>query len=202
VAKNEDGEFELVLGNRQLVSVFLIAVILFGVFFSLGYIVARSSLGPSTIVDTHAQTSRPTVVEQADKPTASSPPAASSDSKPAGQNDSQKPSPVPAATEPVKPAPTPAPAPATQKNTEPGPAPVFGEPTPGDYLQIVATTRPDAEIISEALAKKGFRMLVAASPKEGIFRVLVGPLKDKAALADTRTALEAAGFKSPIVRKY
>jgi cell division protein FtsN len=199
VAKNEDGEFELVLGNRQLVSVFLIAVILFGVFFSLGYIVARSSLGPTTVVDTHVPPSRP--VEQTDKPAASSSPAANPDTKPAGQTDSKKPSPVPA-TEPVKPAPTPAPAPATQKNTEPAPAPTFGEPTPGDYLQIVATTRPDAEIISEALAKKGFRMLVAPSPKEGIFRVLVGPLKDKATLADTRTALEAAGFKSPIVRKY
>jgi cell division septation protein DedD len=192
VAKNEDGEFELVLGNRQLISVFLIAVILFGVFFSLGYIVARSSLGPTTLADTHSQPARPTVVEQADKPAASSSPAA--------QTDSAKPSPVPAAPPPGKPAP--APAPVTQKNTEPAPAPTFGEPTPGDYLQIVATTRPDAEIISEALAKKGFRMLVAPSPKEGIFRVLVGPLKDKAAVTDTRTALEAAGFKSPIVRKY
>lgn len=192
MAKNEDGEFELVLGNRQLISVFLIAVILFGVFFSLGYIVARSSLGPTTLADTHSQPARPTVVEQADKPAASSSPAA--------QTDSAKPSPVPAAPPPGKPAP--APAPVTQKNTEPAPAPTFGEPTPGDYLQIVATTRPDAEIISEALAKKGFRMLVAPSPKEGIFRVLVGPLKDKAAVTDTRTALEAAGFKSPIVRKY
>jgi cell division protein FtsN len=201
VAKNEDGEFELVLGNRQLVSVFLIAVILFGVFFSLGYIVARSSLVPTTIVDTHAQTSPPTVVEQADKPAPSSPPAPSSETKTAGRTDSAKPSPVPAAPAPAKSAPTPAHAPA-QKNTEPAPAPTFGEPTPGDYLQIVATTRPDAEIISEALAKKGFKMLVAPSPKEGIFRVLVGPLKDKATLADTRTALEAAGFKSPIVRKY
>ena len=194
MAKNEDGEFELVLGNRQLVSVFLIAVILFGVFFSLGYIVARSSLGPGTIVDTHAQAARPTVVEQADKPAASSPPAA--------QTDSAKPSPVPATTEPPKPAPTPAPAPETKKTSEPAPAPTFGEPPPGDYLQIVATSRPDAEIISEALAKKGFKMLVAPSPKEGIFRVLVGPLKDKAAVTEARTALEEAGFKSPIVRKY
>jgi cell division septation protein DedD len=201
VAKNEDGEFELVLGNRQLISVFLIAVILFSVFFCLGYIVARSSLGPTTVADTHVQPSRP-VVEQADKPAASSSPAPATDSKPAGQSDSQKPSPVPAATDPVKPAPKPAPAPPPQKNPEPASAPTFGEPAPGDYLQIVATTRPDAEIISEALAKKGFKMQVAPSPKEGIFRVLVGPLKDKAALAEARGALEEAGFKSPIVRKY
>ncbi|MDP8982780.1 MAG: SPOR domain-containing protein [Acidobacteriota bacterium] len=52
------------------------------------------------------------------------------------------------------------------------------------------------------MAKKGFRMQVAPSPKEGIYRVLVGPMKDKASLAEARTALEEAGFKSPIVRKY
>ena len=43
MAKNEDGEFELILGNRQLISVFLIVVILLGVFFSMGYIVGRNS---------------------------------------------------------------------------------------------------------------------------------------------------------------
>ncbi len=43
LSRKDDGEFELVLGNRQLVSVFLIVVILLGVFFSMGYIVGRSS---------------------------------------------------------------------------------------------------------------------------------------------------------------
>src|SRR4051794_12419846 len=42
--KNEDtGEFELVLGNKQLLSGFFIVVILFGVFFTMGYIVGRNS---------------------------------------------------------------------------------------------------------------------------------------------------------------
>src|SRR5947207_2825063 len=40
---NEDGEFELILGNRQLLSVFFIVVILLGVFFTMGYIVGRNS---------------------------------------------------------------------------------------------------------------------------------------------------------------
>src|SRR5712691_4953925 len=43
VAKNEYGEFELILGNRQLLSVFFIVVILLGVFFTMGYIVGRNS---------------------------------------------------------------------------------------------------------------------------------------------------------------
>ena len=41
--KNDEGEFELVLGNRQLISVFVIVVALLGVFFSMGYIVGRNS---------------------------------------------------------------------------------------------------------------------------------------------------------------
>ena len=41
--KNEEGEFELILGNRQLLSVFFIVVVLLGVFFTMGYIVGRNS---------------------------------------------------------------------------------------------------------------------------------------------------------------
>src|SRR5688500_14219124 len=40
---NEEGEFELVLGNKQLLSVFFIVVVLLGVFFTMGYIVGRNS---------------------------------------------------------------------------------------------------------------------------------------------------------------
>jgi len=41
--RNDEGEFELVLGNSQLLSGFFIVVMLFGIFFSLGYIVGRHS---------------------------------------------------------------------------------------------------------------------------------------------------------------
>jgi hypothetical protein len=43
---------------------------------------------------------------------------------------------------------------------------------------------------------------VVPAPREGIFRVVVGPLKDASAQAQTRTGLEAAGFKNPLMRKY
>jgi hypothetical protein len=43
VPRNDDGEFELILGNRQLMSVFFIVLILLGVFFALGYIVGRNA---------------------------------------------------------------------------------------------------------------------------------------------------------------
>jgi cell division protein FtsN len=81
-------------------------------------------------------------------------------------------------------------------------ATVTREPAAGQYWQVVATSRPDAEIISEALAKKGFHTVVTPASREGIFRVLVGPFQDGAAQAQARTNLEAAGFKHPIIQRY
>jgi cell division protein FtsN len=191
---NEDGEFELVLGNRQLVSVFLIIVVLLGVFFSMGYIVGRNS-APVLASEASRNTaaSKPIVVEH---PRMAENGAAGEEQPAAIQ--SAKPSPAPP---PAQHAPAPAPT-KEEKAAEPPRTGVTAEPAAGEYWQVVATTRPDAEIISEALAKKGFRSLVAPAPKDGLFRVLVGPQKDNAAMAQARTELEAAGFKNPLVRKY
>ena len=46
--RNDEGEFELILGNKQLLSVFFIVIILLGVFFTMGYIVGRNSGPPDT----------------------------------------------------------------------------------------------------------------------------------------------------------
>jgi cell division septation protein DedD len=106
--------------------------------------------------------------------------------------------PAPARANETKPKPSPSPAPAAPVH-----AAAAGEPSGGQYWQVVATARPDAEIIAEALGKKGFHVVLAAIPgKDGIFRVLVGPLSDAATQAQTRTGLESAGFKNPIMRKY
>ena len=70
-----EGEYELVLGNRQLLSAFFIIVILFGVFFTMGYVVGRNSAPPNmaTIVPPTVATSvKPEVVPPATMP----PPAA------------------------------------------------------------------------------------------------------------------------------
>lgn len=86
---------------------------------------------------------------------------------------------------------------------EPAPKPAVGEPSAGEtFLQVVATTRPDSELIAETLAKKGFHTTVAPGPSPALFRVLVGPLNGAADIAETRVRLEASGFKNPYVRKY
>src|SRR5258706_14478150 len=56
--RNEEGDFELVLGNRQLLSGFFIIVTLFAVFFSMGYVVGRYS-SPAPMNTAAAQESAP-----------------------------------------------------------------------------------------------------------------------------------------------
>lgn len=210
--KNDEGEFELVLGNRQLITVFLVVVVLLGAFFSMGYIVGRNSSPADT-----ARNEKPKPDPDADSSTGSTPDSGS-DATPAAAdsstaNDSTAPSTPPEITKPVQsqaPALAPIKPARAQEKPSPSPAPArapvhaaaAGEPSSGEYWQVVATSRPDAEIIAEALGKKGFHVVLAPAPKDGIFRVLVGPLADASTQAQTRSGLEAAGFKNPIMRKY
>ena len=60
--------------------------------------------------------------------------------------------------------------------------------------------RPEAEILVDVLRKKGFRTAIELAPNN-MFRVLVGPAKDKEEAAELRAKLEQAGFK-PWVRHY
>lgn len=213
MAKNDEGEFELVLGNRQLISVFLIVVILLGVFFSMGYIVGRNSApggAPEAARATKSAADLPSDTSAPASPSAPAEPASKAEpeaSRPATEQVATHPEqPAPAAEAP--PAAKTAPAAAKEKKSPIAPPPaservsVTGQPEAGQYWQVVATARPDAEIVAEALGKKGLHAIIAPAPREGFFRVLVGPLPDAATQAQTRTQLEAAGFKNPIVRKY
>jgi cell division protein FtsN len=53
----------------------------------------------------------------------------------------------------------------------------------------------------EALRVKGFQATAAGGPTEDLFRVLVGPLKDEAALVRAQSDLQAAGFSSFVRRQ-
>jgi len=183
--KNEDGEFELILGNRQLLSVFFIVVILLGVFFTMGYIVGRNS-GTLTadVAATPAPDGKPQVVE---------PPAA------------KTPEPAPAPTAPTETAPQ-----QPAKEAEPEPAPerakpekVKAEPVRAGsshpaagqtYLQLAATSKHEADIMVDVLRKKSFKSMAAEiDEKPGTYRVLVGPITDTTA-NKMRADLQGAGF--------
>lgn len=182
--RNEEGEFELVLGNKQLLSLFFIVVVLLGVFFTMGYIVGRSS-PPSE----PALASAPDAVSSA--PATEAP--RESPAEAAYEPPSQRTVDVREAEAPPPSIPTP---PARER-------PLFVEPAAGEtYLQVMAVARPDAELVAEALRKKGLAAVVAAGPSPAFYRVLVGPLSDAASIPSARAQIEGAGFKNPIVRKY
>ena len=168
--RNEEGEFELVLGNRQLLSVFFIVVILLGVFFAIGYIVGTSAGRPAEAADTPKRT------PEKSKENTSSPVKPTADTIPAAAPSAEKQAPPSTPT--------------------PAPAPAVSQPAAGQtYLQLAATGKREAELLVEVLDKKGFRAMVAEVPdKPGTFRVLVGPLKE-GSINQTRAELQSAGFQ-------
>ena len=185
--KNEDGEFELILGNRQLLSVFFIVVILLGVFFTMGYIVGRNSSPPGSDIATARRAEpAPLVVDAAAKASsaaapqpASAPPTETAPQQPA-TTESQRPSTESAAPPAKKPEPKPA----------AGDQPAAGQ----AYLQLAATSQHEAGIMVDVLRQKGFKAMAAEIPeKAGTFRVLVGPVTD-ATTNKTRADLQSAGF--------
>lgn len=204
--RNEDGEFELILGNRQLLSVFFIVVILLGVFFTMGYIVGRNS-SPLTadsrrpdkplVVDSHRPTPSGTT---ADAPV----PAPAVETKPPVTTPPVEEKAVPAKKEaevPAKKEP-----PKVEEKPSKRSTAVPDQPAPGEqYLQIAAVAKAEAQLFIDVLAKKGFHALFAPVPdKPDTFRVLVGPYRDSAAVAQAREDLEKAGFqgRKALPRKY
>lgn len=196
MAKNEEGEFELILGNKQLLSVFFIVVILLGVFFTMGYVVGRNSVpvAETAAISTSAsETSAgsakppPMVVDPAKTAT----PATPGDTTPTPTTSTPPPGVAPHETAP-KPVETPAVAQGGVVIPQPGEM----------YVQVLALAKPEAEVLVDVLGKKGFRAIVAPGPNERVFRVLVGPAKDTAEINKLRNDVEAAGFKGAFPKKY
>jgi hypothetical protein len=221
VPKNEDGEFELILGNRQLLSVFFIVVILLGVFFTMGYIVGRNSapaLGVAsasrngtTAIPTElppARTSEPppsrpetaAPVETAPQVPQESAPKETARTETA-RVEAPKASDPPRVESPKgeaskrEPAKTESAKPEKDRTRNAKKSATRLQPEPGQtYLQLAATSEHEADILADVLRRKGFKAMTAEiEEKPGTFRVLVGPLGDVPA-NKMRADLQNAGF--------
>ncbi len=204
MAKNDEGEFELILGNKQLLSVFFIVVVLLGVFFTMGYIVGRNT-ATEAATQLASAPGQPLVVES-DRPNQPPP-------EPDVRASTETPPPEPAVEEPVRrlpPEPKPAPVrPPVREQPKPTPPPppvvsssgVSDPPSGTTWLQVAATSQPEGEVLRDVLAKRGFTCHLAPVPGQDLVRVLVGPLSGGTELSDTRSKLQAAGFK-PFARSY
>ena len=201
---NETGEFELVVGNRQLLSGFAIVVLLFGVGVAMGYILGQNSPRSAKLQADAA--SVPPLAESRPQPASPAAPAQTQAASPAPGATADS-----AATQPSTPSGTPVDAPPTQPATQPArdsappaataaaPAPVVAaanpipEAPPGSYWQVMAVPQADAEVVMRVLKEQGFPALISPGTKN-LTRVLVGPYKDTQAMGKAKTQLEGAGF--------
>jgi hypothetical protein len=206
MARNDEGEFELVLGNRQLLSGFFIVVILFGVFFTMGYIVGRhSSPAPLNTASASAPDSAParTISPAAPPPgQAEVMPAepAKTDTPPAPPETSEPVTATRPATAPPESPRPPEPKPATTNTSTTTTSADLAKPAPGSYLQVAAPKKTAAGAVVDSLKNKGIAAVLAPGPDEETVRVLVGPL-DASSIGKMRADLESAGFK-PFAKRY
>lgn len=265
VSRSEDGEFELILGNRQLLSVFFIVVVLLGVFFTMGYIVGKNAV---TGTELAARKTEPIVVDPSkpssfgtepktnvkpgdlgDTSTATPPPTVTPAEPPktksreeearearkaeAERKDAERKAEIERKAEAKRRAEDERKAEAERRDAErkadaerraeakkaaeakktetrkdaprETPTRAAAAPTPQSgqqFLQVVASSKPDCEIIADVLRRKGFAAAVVPGPNDKVFRVVVGPLNDPGTISKTRSDLEAAGFQKPILRKF
>lgn len=192
----DEGEFELILGNRQIILVFFILVLLLGLFFAMGFLVGRSVGGRPAASAQQPPAQVPISVDatkSASREVVASP-------APAGKQ--QEEAAAPAQAPPAQPA---------QKQPEPAPkqasvpAKLFVEQPPaGTYLQAAATQRADAEtMLSYLISKTGLSGYVTPSPKSPeLCRVLIGPLTGNEQIAEARAKLSAVGVTNAFLVKY
>ena len=198
---NETGEFELVVGNKQLLSGFFIVVLLFAVAFAMGYVVGQNTQRPAKLaaegapansaVNTGADPRPQPASPVAPVPQSSTPPAPDASAGPSSDTATQ-----PAIQPTTQPAQGSPPAAFDKLATAPATTGIVAssELPPGSFWQVLAVKPEVAEAIRQALKDKGFQ--VALTPgTNNLTRVLVGPFNDSPSLGRAKTALETAGFQ-------
>jgi cell division septation protein DedD len=214
-----DGEKELVLGNKQLISLFFVVVALCGIFFAMGYMIGRNTSKPATAnLDSGASGTPAPVTADTPRSPDSEPPRETASDVPPSTTAPATDTPPQVSTVPSSAAAS-APAPAVQTSssheTPSHEAPAHETPAheapareaaavpqPGaTYLQVTALRRTDADNLVKTLREQNLPAVVAASSKPDLFRVLVGPYHQTADVADAKSRLKSLGFANAFVQK-
>ena len=230
IDNDNDGERELVLGNKQLLGIFFVATLLCGVFFAMGYVVGGNSAksavaaasGDAPATPAGGQRDEPGAALPAQQTTAASQTATDTGANPmGGDSGAQLPSPEPAlkdnpaAAQPPTSAPVAAvvpPPPAPISKTAPAPLPATNTevtvyvsvPEKGArYWQVTATPRPAADGLVQLLRDRHLPAILAESSNPKLYEVLVGPYRSDKPMADAKTKLiEIGGFDGLIQKKF
>ncbi|HUA61031.1 MAG TPA: SPOR domain-containing protein [Verrucomicrobiae bacterium] len=191
----ETGEFELVVGNGFLVSVFFVVILLMAVAVSTGYILGKNSEKTAQMQQTAsspcpAGDTRPPSVQPAVQ-TADAQPTPAPD-----QPTTQPAEPTPT-TQPAKQdSPTPTAPPPPPKSDPPKPTALPSDEVPaGFFWQVAASANMEAVHATVAtLNKAGFHAYLTPGPNN-LTRVIVGPFADIPSRAKAKTDLEGMAFK-------
>jgi len=196
--RNKDtGEFELVVGDKQLLSGFFIGVLLLAVVFAMGYVLGRgtpksASVAPETaaVPSNTAPETRPQAASSAAQPS-----TATSEATPPVMNpDVAHPDAAPPAEQP--PQPTTVPAKETSTPAPPpkaSPAPPPADPADASYWQVLAGSQTSAAALSQTLKGQGFPVTTRPG-RDNLTLVWVGPYTDKQSLSRAKKQLEDAGI--------
>jgi len=185
----ETGEFELLVGNGQIIGGFFIMALLLAVFFAMGFIVARakyqqepagaSAMASNPPADTRGPAAAPATPAVLPPEDAAKPPV-ESEAKPL-----TKAAPEARPERPEKP----------EKPAEAQPVPA--ETAQGTYWQVSAISNQDAaRALQQTIKDMGLPVTLSHGPNN-FTRVLVGPYSDTATMARVKTQLENAGL-SPV----
>lgn len=186
------GEFELVVGDKQLLSGFFIGVLLLAVVFAMGYVLGQSSPKSAKVV---ADTAAVPANTQADKPLDAAPtpvqaPSAASTPAPTGDADQTATPPAEAPPQPTTVPAREASAPAPPKSA---PAAAAEETPNGSFWQVLAGSPTSAEAMSQSLKGQGFPVVTRPGPNN-LTLVWVGPYSDKESLSHAKKKLQDAGI--------
>jgi cell division septation protein DedD len=212
-------EFELVLGNRQLLSLFFLAVVLFAVFFSFGYMVGfgRGQHDRAAVIASTEPADEPqpgtvrlpdALLEEAPRPpepraeverVSTTAQAASTPQQPERR--------TPVVTEIPKTAAKPEPVKQTPPKQAPEKRPAATAAASGAavarsiHLQVAAVRiKNDAQLMVDKLKSSGYRAALHDAG-DGWFRIVVGPFSDEAAAKADQKRLSADGLDSLLRRK-
>jgi DedD protein len=213
--KKSGGDF--VLESRHLVGLFLLLVVIFGVVFTLGYLMGRSqfdskvraAVGPppgsgAPAAPAAEKSKTPTGSENAQVPKKNSDWDFYHSADPQAAADHLQPPPKSVTSSPP-PAAAPMPVATPSKTAKPV-KPSSGKDAPlipkgAIMLQVAAVLhQEDALALAQALQQKKFPAFVITPGADKLYRVQVGPYADNQAASAARQQLEAKGFKSIIKR--
>ena len=217
-AHDDDDGAEITLGTRSLLGIFFGLVLICSIFFGLGYSVGRGSgqkaavaaAGPETPAATPnsglAKPSPGQTLASAETPDANAgthPSDAPAESAPAlepATTEAPAPSSTSAPAATVKPAGFPSTVPGTATPASPTLKPAVATVVPnGIMVQVAAISVPqDADILVDALKKRGYTAAIRNEPQDKLLHVQLGPFASRVEANVMRTKLLADGYNAVV----